>query len=54
MGIIFKQQTAVREGARASRVFLVRTLHYRAERVEVAVRNVLLREGGLLTGLLKC
>jgi hypothetical protein len=42
MGIIFKKQTAVREGARVNGVFLVRTLHYRAEQLEVAIRNVVL------------
>jgi hypothetical protein len=41
------------KGARVNGVFLVRTLHYRAERLEVAIRNVVLREGGLLIGLVK-
>jgi hypothetical protein len=55
MGIIFKQQTAVSEEASANRVFLGRTLDYRAERLEVALRKILLREDGLLIGLVyKC
>jgi hypothetical protein len=55
MGIIFKQQAAVSEKARSNRVFLGRTLDYRAERLYVALRNILLREDGLLTGLVnKC
>jgi len=55
MWIIFKQQTAVCEEARVNTVFLRRTLHYTAECVEQSVGNILLREDGLLTGLVnKC
>jgi len=53
MGIIFKQQTAVSEEARANRVFLWRTLDYTSERLEEDLRKILLREDGLLTGLVK-
>jgi hypothetical protein len=55
MGIIFKQQTAVSEEASANMMFLGSTLDYRAERLEVALRKILLREDGFLTGLVnKC
>jgi len=53
MGIIFKQQTAVSEKASANPMFLGRTLDYIAERLEESLWKILLREGRLLTGLMK-
>ena len=55
MGIIFKQQTAFSEEARANTMFLERTLDYTSERLEESVRKFVLREDGVLTGLVnKC
>jgi hypothetical protein len=52
-GIIFKLQTAVSGESSVNRVLLMRTVDFRAERLEVILWNALLREGGLLTDFLK-
>lgn len=55
MVIVFKQQRAVSEEARANKLFLERALDYKAERLEESLRKFLLREDGLLNGVVnKC
>jgi hypothetical protein len=51
MGIIFKQQRAVSEEGSANRLLLGKTLGYTAQSLEESLREFLLREDGLLTGL---
>ena len=55
LGINFIQQRDVREEGRANTMFLGRTLDYTAESLEESVWKLLLREDGLLTGMVnKC
>jgi len=55
LGINFIQQRDVREEGRANTMFLERTLDYTAESLEDSLWKLLLREDGLLTGMVnKC